>query len=138
MKRLLLLTCLMCGSLLSLMAQQQLPEIYESKEALTARYQLSQEQQAELDLVLENRQSNFEEIEQLRSGNESHYWLKRKAIYLGEQGSIRMILDTPEQIAAYGALARKIRVEESEMIQAYLGEGKDKTEARMLLLKNKY
>ncbi|PHI21475.1 hypothetical protein CEQ90_03495 [Lewinellaceae bacterium SD302] len=138
MKKFFLLSLFTCFTFLSLVAQRSLPEIYETAEELNLRYQFDEEQQVEVVRILENRVKNMEEIEELRNSNEPIYWMKRKAIYLGEQGSIRMILNTEAQIAAHSQVRRELRLAESNLIKGYLADGKSKAEARQLLLQNKY
>lgn len=125
-------------SLTSLNAQQRPPVIYEDAEALTARYQLDATQQEALKDILKQRQDNFASIEDLLTSNELAYWQKRKNIYLGEQTSIRLILNTAAQLEAFAQRRNEVRVEESELIKSLIAQGYNKPEARLLLLQQKY
>lgn len=123
---------------LSLSAQRQLPAIFENAEGLIARYELNEKQQVALERILDQREQNLAAIEDLKASNELSYWQKRKNIYLGEQASIKMILDTPQQIAAFDQRRLEVRREESILIKELIAEGYNKQEARLLLLQRKY
>jgi len=122
----------------TLSAQRQLPIIFEDAAALTARYDLDQNQVKALGDILEQRQNNFAALQDAKGLDELTYWQKRKNIYVGEQTSMRMMLKTPEQLAAFGQLKQEVRLEESRLIKSLIAEGHSKQEARLLLLQRKY
>lgn len=124
---------------LGLAAQQiSLPAVYETAEQLTARYELSDEQQAELSGILATRTSNLEAINELREENEPLFWQKRRAIYVGQQASIERILTSKEQHTALAELRISDRRAESDLIKELLAAGHSRDEARLMLLRQRY
>jgi Skp family chaperone for outer membrane proteins len=139
MKKLLISCSLLLVFAVSLAAQSVgTPLIYESGEKMVERYNLNDEQQSALDIIINRRQENLEAIHPLLSTDEAVYWNKRKAIYLGQQNSIERILTTNEQRTAFSEVKKNDRIAESVIIKRLLAAGQKREVARFLLLTERY
>ncbi len=139
MKKIILFLTISFGLASSIFAQKMvLPPIYEDAATLQARYQLDEQQQAELTKILATRQANLEAIVALQSSDPQSFWKKRKATYLGQQAAIERLLVGKTQKAAFAAVKLANRLAESEQMQALLADGYNREEVRFLVLGRLY
>ena len=122
-------------SVFGLQAQRlSTPEVYPSRSEIIAQYQLDEEQQTELSRILEQRETNLESLGQFTNQDAEEYWKKRRSIYYGELTSIRLILDTPEQLATFDQQRVADRIAESERVRDLIEAGHEREAAKILML----
>ncbi|MEM7575272.1 MAG: hypothetical protein AAF433_20360 [Bacteroidota bacterium] len=122
-------------SVLGLQAQRlSTPELYPSRSELVAQYQLDEVQQLELNRIIDQREANLESLGQFTNQDAETYWTKRRSIYYGELTSIRLILEGPEQLAAFDEQRVADRIAESERVRELMEQGHGRSAAKILML----
>ncbi len=139
MKKLTLFLYLFFVCTVAVFAQKTtLPAIYEDAATISARYQLDDSQQAQLEKILATRAANLEAVAPLQTTDQQSFWKKRKAIYLGQQAAIERMLAGKAQKQAFAELKLANRLAESELMRALLDQGYSREEVRLLVIEQRY
>ncbi|MEO0626262.1 MAG: hypothetical protein AAFY36_00025 [Bacteroidota bacterium] len=135
MNHLLLLFVILLGANYTATAQQlNADSPYMTKDELVSHYDLDESQAAEIDRIIDQRESNLSSLEAFTIQDTELYWNKRRAIYFGELTSIRLILDKPDQFDIHDAELRDQRKAETELVRELVAAGHEPKAARLLML----
>jgi len=125
--------------IMSLHAQNlAVPAIYEDATAMAARYQLDDQQIDKLADIITTRNNNLAAIEDLRNTDGPTYWQKRKAIYTGQQASVKRMLKNREQERLFGEQHTANRIAESKLLREMLQAGHSRETAKLLAWQQLY
>ncbi len=106
------------------------PEAVRAVEEMDARYQLSEEQEAEALVIQERRLRNLAEIEYLKEQDRKLYLRKKDAIRQGTEASVQRMLNKEQLPILKQAFAeRRMRV--AELVQKMKEEGASQEEIQM-------
>jgi len=124
---------------LSLFSQDSaVPAIYEDASAMANRYQLDEQQTAKLADIITTRNNNLAAIEDLRNTNGPTFWQKRKAIYTGQQASVKRLLNSREQQLLFAEQHTANRIVESKLLREMIEAGHSKETAKLLVWQQLY
>lgn len=118
----------------TMMAQTRSASVEQAVQELNQRYQLNDQQIAEMYTIQERKERNLAEIAPLEATDYRIYLEKKRIIRTHTEGSIRRFLNEEQrQIQREEQMA--YRRATSAMIKQLQAEGKDKEEIELLLLK---
>jgi hypothetical protein len=121
----------------SMMAQSRSASVEKGVQELTQRYQLNEQQVAEMYTILERKERNLAEIAELESTDYRVYLEKKRIIRTHTEGSIRRFLSEEQrQIQREEQLA--YRRTTSNTIKELQAAGKTKEEIELILLERGY
>ncbi|MEL6143171.1 MAG: hypothetical protein AAFU67_16335 [Bacteroidota bacterium] len=133
----LLVSCLFFA--FSIAAQgSAIPAIYEDATTIADRYQLDDEQVIKLADIITTRNNNLAAVESLRDADGPTFWRKRKAIYTGQQASIKRLLTSKEQLLLFAEQHTENRKIESKLLKEMLAAGHARELARLLVWQQLY
>jgi hypothetical protein len=131
MKIKMLLFFLLLGGIVS--AQERSATVEQAVQEHIARYNLSDEQVAQMYVIEERRERNLQEIEVLRESNYRLYLEKQQSVRNNSEGTIRQVLHK-EQRYILDQEQAAYRQATSNLIQQMRQEGKSKEEIELALL----
>lgn len=117
----------------ALMAQDRSAAVEQAVQELNQRYQLNDQQLAEVYVIQERKERNLAEIAHLESTDQRTYLEKKRIIRTHTEGSIRRFL-TPAQRSIQHQEQTEYRRATSKLIQQMQREGKSKEEIQLILL----
>ena len=100
---------------------------------LTERYRLSEAQQTQMQTIQERYFTHLTKLEKLESADLAYYVKKRRALHLGTEHSIEMLLDKTQR-KTFDQARRARRRQQAELVQALAGAGKSELEIQRALL----
>ena len=117
----------------AIMAQSRSTSVEKGVQELTQRYQLNDQQIAEMYTIMERKERNLAEIAELETTDYRVYLEKKRIIRTHTDGSIRRFLNEDQrQIQREEQLA--YRRTTSDMIKKLQAAGKTKAEIELILL----
>ncbi len=95
-------------------------EINKEVKSIAKMYKFDESQKAKLSEIIIKKYQDLQDVESLREGDVKVYRQKRRALHMGTQGSIELLLNrgNEKQMSLFNKQRKKERVENAKRVQA--------------------